>query len=501
MIPGWLNDRHGGGVVLLGGGLLAGAGLLLFYATLVKAVPVVFGSPVVQLSLCEALRSWGNQFPSAAVMPVNMRNFDAEPALAIRVVALIKCASSLGAPIAVMLYAGFLDPNQKAFLVMAAIVVTSFNFMGAPAMKIITPLSSNAATLERDCRRIDWTFVPVGLLLVSVILYSALESSFSRGTKQVFAVCACCVWLATTSSPAFYQPPSSTDGSKKERGMGIINSNSLLLDDDSLDMASAAAGDATAGGATAGAGADGTTADDFHDDDAHSPPGTPRFTIKQFYGEKGGDRVEGGGGGDRVEMPITDAIRTIDLWLIIWCTFATTGAHSIVQINIAQVCESYGMRSKNNAAINMMLVGAAAGRVGISVAIEGLRLYQRPRVLSFAVASGLEMLAMLLLATATTSGLLVGVFLSGFCYGAYWVCTRRTNKQIAYSIYHPLVAVFLPMVAMRQCRPPPGRSNLLSALLPPPLCLVYSSPFVANRFPDNPTYHHSGSIRPCQPRC
>ena len=32
MIPGWLNDRYGGEVTLVGAGLITGAGLLLFYA-------------------------------------------------------------------------------------------------------------------------------------------------------------------------------------------------------------------------------------------------------------------------------------------------------------------------------------------------------------------------------------------------------------------------------------------------------------------------------------
>jgi hypothetical protein len=94
IIPGILNDRYGGQFVMVCSGVLSGLGLALFYATLVGAVPISPALGVVnQLGLCEALRSWGFQFPSAAVMPCHMRNFRAQPAVSARMVAAIKCAS------------------------------------------------------------------------------------------------------------------------------------------------------------------------------------------------------------------------------------------------------------------------------------------------------------------------------------------------------------------------------------------------------------------------
>eukprot|EP00935_MAST-01C_sp_MAST-1C-sp1_P001946 g1946.t1 len=180
-------------------------------------------------------------------------------------------------------------------------------------------------------------------------------------------------------------------GISGDRQVGLIDNQQLLLDEDLTTTASAIS-------------ASGTDGTNQHD------------SVQQRKFDAGA----ADGGGDRVEMGIREALSTVDMWLIIWCTFSTTGAHSIVQINIAQVCEAYGLEAVNTAAINMMLVGAAIGRVGVSVMIEFLRLYQRPRVLSFAIVSGCELAAMLLLATATKGGLLIGVFVSGFCYGAYW---------------------------------------------------------------------------------
>ena len=67
-----------------------------------------------QLMALQALTSWGLQWPSAAVLPANMKNFPAhqEPVNAICVVALLKCIGSVGGGLSVQLYLAFIAPDQ-----------------------------------------------------------------------------------------------------------------------------------------------------------------------------------------------------------------------------------------------------------------------------------------------------------------------------------------------------------------------------------------------------
>jgi len=46
--------------------------------------------PVWQLSLFEAIRSFGNQWPSAAALPTNMKNFADHSSVSIRMFATLK---------------------------------------------------------------------------------------------------------------------------------------------------------------------------------------------------------------------------------------------------------------------------------------------------------------------------------------------------------------------------------------------------------------------------
>ena len=401
LIPGLINDRFGAPLTLAAGGIITGLGLLFWWLTLAGTIPVWKFGVVWQLTLTESLRSWGNQYPSAAVIPVNLSNFDSQPAVAMRMLAALKCISSIGGAVATEVYGGFMEPHATTFLLFLVAVVTSFNLIGAPFLKHIPDRGSDS-----DSRRFNPTFVLIALLIAAAIASSVLDSQLTAAGKRAFAVAVIAVWGLTALSvlrPCACWCSSGQKTSVKESLIEPAVSRGGAGDE--VDEASPASKRCCT---------------------AHPEGGNENWVDDARADVARADVAGAGVAGigvprpERAELTLSQSIRTLDAWLYVWCTFATMGSYSVVQINVGQITESFGDGSNNSAAVTMLFVGATVGRAAAVVTVEWLRLHHYPRALSLSVMSLVMIVALIFLSTSTLIGLHTGVTLAGLSYGAYW---------------------------------------------------------------------------------
>lgn len=120
------------------------------------------------------------------------------------------------------------------------------------------------------------------------------------------------------------------------------------------------------------------------------------------------------------EMNVWQTVKTLELWLIMWGSCCTLGSYSIIQFNVAQIAESYGHPNANAFCVLLTLVFAALGRLVAAYLHHRGNRELWPRGTQFVVLNATMLVAMLCLSAGGLAGLVVGVGIGGFVYGAYW---------------------------------------------------------------------------------
>ena len=361
IIPGFVNDRFGPRVTIAGAASFTSAGLLLFWLTMTGHIPVFCGSVQQQLMLFEGLRSWGNQWPTAAILPVSMKNFPAwrEPTLSVLVVALLKFIASIGGGLSVQLYLAFLAPDETSFILFLAVCIFFMYMLAVPVLVFFPdPPRGDDPLIER--RRFIPAFVIAIAMIAGIIANAYLSVDLPRAARFGFAAALMV-------------------------GFSLIGTSLM--------------GDWTAG----------------------------------CYKGKGRDASQGapllgGGGNDGPQLPealygqlrLGQSMRTIDCWLMTFCTLAICASTGVVQVNVAQIVQSLGHSGSTPFMVTLYSVGTAIGRLAGTAAVELLRLADMERSLSFALTCLAALLGQLLLATSVWGAMLGGVVLSGLANGSVW---------------------------------------------------------------------------------
>jgi hypothetical protein len=371
ILPGLFNDRFGPRWTIVGAAVCTGGGLMLFWLTMVGTLPVIFGSAQRQLMVFEGLRSWGNQWPSAAVLPCHMKNFPAwrEPTLSILVVALLKCVGSVGGGLSVQFYLAFMSPDQTTYILFLSICIFFIYLFAVPMLVVFPDPPRGDPYVER--RRFFPAFAITIVMIAAILANSYISGDVSRELRFCFAggliVLFCLVGLSlAVDLPCFKRGSGSGSG-----GNGLTGP---LLD---------------VGAAT-----------------GHSVTGAvdgPQLPVV-LYGQFG----------------LSQSMRTVDCWLMVFCTLATCAASGVVSVNVAQICESLSHDNSTPFVVTIYSVGTAIGRLASTAVVELLRLGGQQRSLSFSLTCLVAMAGQLLLATSAWAAVLVGVLLSGMANGAVW---------------------------------------------------------------------------------
>jgi len=113
-----------------------------------------------------------------------------------------------------------------------------------------------------------------------------------------------------------------------------------------------------------------------------------------------------------VDVPLKDAIRTLNFWLYVFCLFVSFGGGNYVNANIAQIVQASGGRpAAIPFLITIMSLASCLSRVMVGATAQLLEEAGWPRTL-FVLGSVSCMLAsQLCLATATSTGLYIGAAL------------------------------------------------------------------------------------------
>ena len=98
--------------------------------------------------------------------PTNMKNFQPQPSVSVRMVAVLKCIGSLGGAVAAQVYTAFIAPHQEGYVLFAAIAAPALCLGGAPMLRLRPPTSGDGILNDAaDSARLHKTF---GLLAVVV---------------------------------------------------------------------------------------------------------------------------------------------------------------------------------------------------------------------------------------------------------------------------------------------------------------------------------------------
>ena len=378
MVPGFVNDRFGPAVTLCGAALFTALGMALFYATATGALPAIArlpgaggdggggggGDAVFWLSAFEAMRSFGNQWPSAAIMPLAMRNFEAQPALAIRALAALKCLSSAGGSLGALLFAsGALGSRQLNFVLAAAVVTPTLFLCGVPFMRELPlpPAGDDGARAGQE-RHLTPTFALIVLLLALIVggtVADTQSSGLGTTAKRALTAAVFALWLVAVLSPVL-----------------------------TLFRACRGGGRSTA------------------KQPASPPPGP---VIGELPVSRAARTVE-------FWLVIWSSFAYLGATGIVFLNLAQM---------CDALGTTLGGGGNNNSSLHALAqcvytMAAAVGRLGSAAFVEALRLRRLPRPLAFAAVAAGALLGLLCLATHTTAGLYLGVLLCGAGYGGWW---------------------------------------------------------------------------------
>ena len=98
-----------------------------------------------------------------------MKNFQPQPSVSVRMVAVLKCIGSLGGAVAAQVYTAFIAPHQEGYVLFAAIAAPALCLGGAPMLRLRPPAAAEGGegilNDAADSARLHKTF---GLLAVVV---------------------------------------------------------------------------------------------------------------------------------------------------------------------------------------------------------------------------------------------------------------------------------------------------------------------------------------------
>jgi hypothetical protein len=187
ILPGLFNDRYGPRLTIAGAAACTSSGLLLFWLTMAGHLPIFCGSAPRQLILFEALRAWGNQWPTAAVLPTFMKSFPAsrEATLSILVVALLKSVGSLGGGLSVQLYLAFISPDQTGYVLFLAVSIFWIYISAVPVLVVFINPARGDPRIER--RRFYVPLVLVFVMIGCILANAYISKDVDRGVRFALA--------------------------------------------------------------------------------------------------------------------------------------------------------------------------------------------------------------------------------------------------------------------------------------------------------------------------
>lgn len=392
IVPGLVNDRFGAPVTMVGAGVFTSAGLGGFWLTVTGRLPVLMGSPHTQLMLLQGLTSWGLQWPSAAVMPANMKAFPAhmEPVNSVCVVALLKCVSSVGGCLSVQLYLAFLAPDQTAYILFLAVSALVIFVPGAALLKTFPA----PTTLDDDFRRFVPTFAVV-IVVVSASIWNAhMAAGLSRAVRGAFAA----ALLGAFSLIGLTLVYDTRSFLGRSRGQVRADATTpLLLSGQAEPLKSVAPHRSAAAAPQQQQLQQGFTVQDDPRLSATALPVQQQHVEAEEAHTGSSPAVYG-------ELTVWRTMATIDCWLMVLCTFATMASVNVFTVNIAQICEAIGVASATPFVMTLYSAGSAVGRLGSTLIAEALRRHGHPRSYSFMFMCVDMLVAQLVLATSSYPG-------------------------------------------------------------------------------------------------
>ncbi|XP_024358278.1 protein NUCLEAR FUSION DEFECTIVE 4 [Physcomitrium patens] len=132
------------------------------------------------------------------------------------------------------------------------------------------------------------------------------------------------------------------------------------------------------------------------------------------------------------EHTLSQAISSLDFWLLVVAMFCSMGSGTTAIDNMGQIGLSLGYEQVEiNTFISLISIWNFLGRFGaglISELLLHMRGYGRPFCLAFSL--GLMCIGHLVMATAVTGSLYVGSIIVGVCYGAQWSLMPAVTSDI-----------------------------------------------------------------------
>lgn len=392
--------------------------------------------PVWQLSIFEAIRAFGNQWPSTGALPTNLKNFGKHSSVSIRMFAILKCLGSVGGGVSSLCYIAFLAPNQSNFVLFAAVAVCGLCMLSVP---FLLDRRHGETNEEVDAARFNHTLALL-LVLIPVIAASAYvveNEPISRATGQAITLGVVVLWIVAALSPLW--PGVRWRNGKLQRNPSAREANRLAKTNVAVQ------------------------------DTSPLLAAEEREQLRHHNPHIGEDRT------------VWQVLRTLNEWLILWGCFTTLGAYSIIFLNLAQICQAYGNPSASAFAVTIMMVAAACGRLG-SCGFYSVALARGfPGTITFLTFNVLVLVAMLLwvlrwpantawqlaahgsavflaalvsrcaslilrdtgnlmwltscgscdsCATGTMGGLYAGLFLGALVYGGYWTLIPMVYAEL-----------------------------------------------------------------------
>ena len=139
------------------------------------------------------------------MMPTNMKNFAAQPAVSTRMMAVLKCIGSVGGAVASTVFVAFISPAQEAYVLFAAIAAPLLCLFGAPFLRVCPATTARSGAHDAvDLARLNKTFGLLAALVpgVAAIAYVDQVHAVNTGTTQALAIAIIAVFVLTALSPA-----------------------------------------------------------------------------------------------------------------------------------------------------------------------------------------------------------------------------------------------------------------------------------------------------------
>ena len=323
------------------------------------------GGATAQLTFFSAISAWGGEFPTAAIIPIVLKNFPEHRGIA---VASAKCLNGVGGALVAQFYTGFLAPDTTSVILVGAFTA----LLGIVTIPWMTVAADARAPPDRENTNARFARVlGMEFLLCVVSLGASLANNFDTSghslAEQRQLARAMALLVLGTMALVFASPLLC--------GWGLRHAQPRAEQADLSDV-------------------------------LFSPAPRPERPAEV-----------GGAAGE--DVPLRTALCTVNFWLYIFCLFVCFGGGNYVSANVAQMVQALGEpASRIPFLITIMSLASGLSRVLVGATAHRFERAGVPRTAYVLCSSACMLGSQLLLATSSQAGLYLGAVLGQFGYGA-----------------------------------------------------------------------------------